>query len=121
MQLSNIYIGTISVITNIDTCNISGKTKQFYDRKKIRESYLYYKSDSKEFIEIMSGRKYTINYLNLNVGNFFVDLRYGLTPFSKLVEKENENANRKISTNPTKRKVLKIIRNMKQEQELLDL
>lgn len=34
MQLSNIYRGTISVITNIDTCNISGKTKQFYDRKK---------------------------------------------------------------------------------------
>ena len=123
MQLSNIYIGTISVITNVDTCNISGETRQFYDKKKIRESYLYYKCDSKEFIEIESGRKFSINYLNLNVGNFFIDLDYGLKSFSKFIE-ENENIDKniKISSNPTKRKVLRIIKSMKQEQqELLDL
>ena len=114
MQLSRIYYGTISVITNIDACNLSNTTKFIYDKKRIRETYLYYKEESNEFIEIVSDRKYTFNYLNLNVGDFFIDLRYGLIPFSKLIELENENndKNIKISLNPTKRKVLKIINNM---------
>ena len=37
MQLSRIYYGTISVITNIDACNLSNTTKFIYDKKSYTE------------------------------------------------------------------------------------